>query len=536
MFCFGCGHTIQPGEAVTPNLKKRSKRMAHALSDFEPDEDYSSLPSRKIRQSTCHKFGYIRGTWKAKRAHYAPYYDKDGMLVAAHLRLKDKDMPWLGSPKNAMPFGSQVWPKTGRKIVVTEGEIDALTMSQAQQNKWPVVSIGCGAGPQVKKYIAHHLEYFNNFDEVVIMFDNDVPGRASAKAAAEVIGPKATIATLPDGMKDPNEMLQDGRVEELVQAMWRAEPYRPEGIVEMSALRDKVMQGPQTGVPWPWETLTKLTYGRRLGEVYCLGAGTGIGKTDVFTEIVSQTVTELDEPVGLFFLEQHPTETAVRVIGKLAHQRFHVPDAGWTQEELEEAWGDMEESGKVFMYDSFGVNEWEVIARRMKYLYHAEGVKHFFLDHLTALAEWKDDSRKALEVIMADIGSLVKELNCCIYLISHLATPEGKPHEEGGRVMIRHFRGSRAIGFWCHFMFGLERNQQAADPVERHTTTFRILKDRYTGQATGELFYLGYDVKTGRLFESDGKDVAWDDEDEDATNSPISCDDFKEEEGGGDEF
>src|SRR5690606_11763508 len=83
------------------------------------------------------------------------------------------------------------------------------------------------------------------------------------------------------------------------------------------------------------------------------------------------------------------------------------------------------------------------------------------------------------------------------------ATPEGKPHEEGGRVMIRHFKGSRSIGFWSHYMFGLERNQQADDPVERTTTTFRILKDRHTGRATGQTFFLGYDPKEGMLFEKE---------------------------------
>ena len=48
-------------------------------------------------------------------------------------------------------------------------------------------------------------------------------------------------------------------------------------------------------------------------------------------------------------------------------------------------------------------------------------------------------------------------------------------------------------------MFGLERDQQAEDPVVRQTTTFRILKDRYTGQATGEVLYLAYDRDTGLL-------------------------------------
>ena len=86
-------------------------------------------------------------------------------------------------------------------------------------------------------------------------------------------------------------------------------------------------------------------------------------------------------------------------------------------------------------------------------------------------------------------------------MVSHLATPMGKPHEEGGRVSIRHFKGSRAIGFWCHFMFGLERDQQAEDETERQTTTFRVLKDRYTGQATGLTFPLNYDHVTGKLYE-----------------------------------
>jgi twinkle protein len=67
--------------------------------------------------------------------------------------------------------------------------------------------------------------------------------------------------------------------------------------------------------------------------------------------------------------------------------------------------------------------------------------------------------------------------------------------------MIRHFKGSRSIGFWSFFMFGLERNQQSDDPDEQKLTVFRCLKDRYTGQSTGKTFGLSYDVETGRLFE-----------------------------------
>lgn len=50
-------------------------------------------------------------------------------------------------------------------------------------------------------------------------------------------------------------------------------------------------------------------------------------------------------------------------------------------------------------------------------------------------------------------------------------------------------------------MFGMERDQQHEDPEVASTTFFRILKDRYTGQATGKVVPLSYDPETGLLSE-----------------------------------
>jgi twinkle protein len=46
----------------------------------------------------------------------------------------------------------------------------------------------------------------------------------------------------------------------------------------------------------------------------------------------------------------------------------------------------------------------------------------------------------------------------------------------------------------------MERDQQSDDPEIRGTTLLRILKDRFTGDATGVLIYLGYDRDTGRMY------------------------------------
>jgi twinkle protein len=168
----------------------------------------------------------------------------------------------------------------------------------------------------------------------------------------------------------------------------------------------------------------------------------------------------------------------------------------------------MDRAGRLYLYNHFGAMDWDTIKARIRFMVVAQGCKHIYLDHLTALAAAADDERTELERIMSEMGSLTQELRFVLHGVSHLATPEGKPHEEGGRVMIRHFKGSRAIGFWSHFMFGMERNQQDDDPAARSTTTFRILKDRYTGQATGKTFLLGYDAEKGRLYEKDAMPFA----------------------------
>lgn len=503
--CFSCGATVQ-GNGSSHGGTVR-KRVAGLISIDEP----RAIIPRKISEETCAHFGYGYGEYKGEKVHVAPYYSADGTMVAQKIRFADKRFKVLGSLDEALPFGAQCWPKTGKKIVVTEGELDALSMSQAQGNKWPTVSIACGAGSQMKKYIAKHLDYFRGFDEVVLMFDMDQPGREAAQSAARVIGSRARIASLP--LKDANEMLVEGRVEEMINAMWRAEHYKPEGVVNLATLKNKIMEEPKLGLSWPFETLTRYTYGIRTGELYALGAGTGIGKTDFFAQTIKHLLVQHKVAVAVFSFEQSPVETAVRVAGKLVERKLHVPDGDWTTEDREAAVDRLIESGKFFLYDSFGSTDWESVKEKIEYLAHAEGVKYFFVDHLTAFAAQEDDERKALARIMSEMSELTKSLDCAIFFISHLATPEGKPHEEGGRVMIRHFKGARDIGFWSHFMFGMERAQQDADEARRSITAFRILKDRFTGESAGKVIYLGYDHKTGMLYEMDEPEPVQDEDD-----------------------
>ena len=496
--CFSCGnHTDGEGGEVI--MKEETKKDWTPLQGETPDE---GLSSRKLDARALREYGVtLARDPRLGMVQVYPYYDKNKGLVAQHLRTKDKQFPWKGNPVLAQPFGSRVRSDTGKRLVVTEGELDALAAYQMFGYTWPVWSIGCGAGPQVKKYISMHRALFRRFDDVVLCFDNDEQGQAAAEVAAEIIGHDiCRIASLPE--KDACDMLKAELTGEFKGCIYNAKRYTPDEIVTLDDIDFDTE--PEFGLDFGFASLTELSMGLRMGEIHMIGAGTAAGKTDFMLQIVRNLLRGAVN-TATFMLEQAPKETAIRLAGKFAGRPLHIPQetngvTNWTQDDRLGGILALKESvGKLYLYDSFGINEWEVLAERMRYMAHQYGVKVFILDHITALAAATKDERRELDVILAEMGGLVKELDCAIIAVSHLARPEGTSHEEGGRIQMRHMRGSHSIGMWSHYVWGLERNQQHEDPIERRTTTVRCLKDRYTGRATGKTFRIRYDHPTGML-------------------------------------
>lgn len=429
-----------------------------------------------------------------------PYRDSLGHIVGQKCKTLSKDFFVTGTLKGAGLFGQHLWgPSNTRRLIITEGELDAMSVDQALQHKWAVVSVPNGAAG-ARKALSDQLTWLNSFEEVVLCFDNDEPGEDAVRDCVSLFKPgHVSVARLP--LKDASDMLQQDQPGELVKALWNAPQYRPDGIVTISDLRAEVLRPPRKDLSWCLPTLDTYCFGRRYGDIVALGAGTGTGKTTLVLQQIGFDLTVEKVPVGIFAFEQSPAETIKRVIGMIDNKTYHIPDTGWTVEELTASMDRLQSGPPLYLYDHHGSSEWEVVRERMRYLHHAHGVRVFYLDNLTALVGGEKE-RTDLELIMKDIGALVHELGCWMLIVSHLSTPDGTPHEEGGHVAVRHFKGSRNIGFWSHPILGLERNQQADTDEERATTTLRFLKERYTGRATGKTITMTYDPDTGRYIEA----------------------------------
>lgn len=492
--CFSCGK-FTPAEASNTSKPIDSSFLKGVVQ---------AIPERKLDKETCQKYSYRVTTYQGREVHIATYRDLDGQPIFQKIRFTD-DKSFITKGKfKPLLYGMHLFKGNDKKLIITEGEIDCLSISKVVKG-YPVVSIPNGAN-NAKKAIKENLEWIEQFDEVVFCFDMDEAGQKAVKECAELLSiGKAKIMSLP--VKDANEMLKAGKESELYKATWNGQEFRPDGIVSGEALWECINKPIERGLSYPWEHLTELTYGIRPAEMIVFGAGTGMGKTEFFKEIETHLLVEHQQRIGIIHLEEQKNETVLGLMSKYASVKFHTPDAEYTEEEKRKAFDETIGTDRVFIYDGYGTTDYDTIKSIIRYMVKGKDCKYIFLDHVTALADGIESSGEVNQKtrnIISGLANLTRELGFTLFTISHLRKSDGKkPHEEGGRVHLDDMYGAAALKQWASFVFGLERNQQAEDIVERHTTTLRGLKDRYTGQALGRTIRIKFNEKTGRLLEAE---------------------------------
>ncbi len=489
-FCFVCGY--RESAAGTPAEYDAEKD--HRKPGLKPGE-YAPIRKRCLREETLQHYDYRLGV----NEQYATYYDKDGRAVAQKGRDAAKGFRWYGESKKALLFGQQC-AQGSRRIVVTEGELDAMSVGQATNLKWPAVSVANGAQGAAES-VRKSLEFLEGFEAVVFMFDEDEPGRKAALECAALLSPgKAHIATLP--LKDANEMLQAGREGDLVNAMWRAKEYRPDGIVSMDEdLWQEIIQPrAKTEALYPYAGLNAKLFGLRTGEVVTFCAGTGVGKSTACREI-AYSLSQQGERVGYVALEEHYTATLLSLMSIHLNRPLHLQGFDPEDPAVRQAYDTLRESGVEF-YDHWGSSETDVLLAKMRYMSVGLGCKWIFLDHISIVVSGLEsqNERKDIDVAMTRCASLARECKFGLVIVSHLRKGTGTSFEEGGQISLADLRGTAAIAQLSDAVVALERDQQSEDKYA--DTTVRVLKNRFAGQ-TGVCGYLDYNTETGRLMDGE---------------------------------
>ena len=492
-FCFVCntygGSSTEHGDKVSNGkLLERNSRLLQG--------SYTDLPKRRIREDTCRKFGYSTGTDSGGQPlHIAGYRDAGGRVVAQKIRRPNKHFSWLGERSECLPlFGQHLW-SAGRSIVITEGEIDCLSVAQAFSLKYPVVSLPDGA-QSAPKAIKQAYEWLCGFEKIVLCFDQDDAGQKAVQQVAEML-PVGKVLVMRLGRKDANEVLVNDGAAPITQAFWNATEWRPDGIVSGDDLWKDILNTKDVeSISYPWPSVNVRTKGLRKGELVTITAGSGIGKSSFVREVAYHLIQQ-GETVGMLMLEESTTRTALGLMGLVLNLPLHEDRSGVTEEQMRAAFSQTVGSGRLYLYDHFGSTEVDNLLNKIRYMSKALGCSWIILDHLSIVVSGLDgnDERKLIDRAMTMLRTLVQETGIGLLVVSHLRRPDGKGHEEGAQTSLSQLRGSHAIAQLSDMVIGLERNQQ--DGEKQDMTTVRVLKNRFNGN-TGETGVLLYSKTTGR--------------------------------------
>ena len=174
-----------------------------------------------------------------------------------------------------------------------------------------------------KKALAKQLEWLEKFESVVLMFDNDEAGIKAIEECVSLFQPgKAKICKLP--LKDANDMLLENRSSELVDAIWGAKVYRPDGIVDGRDLWDLIStEDTSESCDYPYQGLNDKTLGIRKGEIVTITAGSGIGKSQLCRELAYHLMLQ-EKTVGYIALEENNKRSALGFMGLYLNKPIHL--------------------------------------------------------------------------------------------------------------------------------------------------------------------------------------------------------------------
>ena len=506
-FCFSCSTWFGAGkEQVELTEEPQMEKVEIAKSDTKLAE-IDAYESRGFKERGITKpiaqFYNVRVSYNEKGeidTHYYPY--GEGEKRGYKIRKLPKSFSYTGTPGGL--FGRHLFNGGGKRLIITEGEIDALTMAQASFDRYkkhyPIIALPSASSTA---QLLENRDWIRSFQEVVLCLDNDSAGEEATKKALKIIGiDKAKIAKLP--LKDPSDVFLKFGGERLLECVWSATYWTPAGIIKKDALWDALTNYNDVhAIPYPacLEGVNLKLKGMRSGEIVLLISGTGSGKSTILREILVHLIqTEKTAKVGIISLEESPAETARKISGMALNRNpaeEEIPIA-----ELKVGFDTIFGDDRIVLLDHQGSIKDSSIVDQLEYM-ALMGCTHLMIDHITILVSEGADGltgNEAIDKIMNDLLRLTKKHPIWIGLISHLrkTSTGGRSFEQGKLPSIDDIRGSGSIKQISHDIIAFARDLTADDEQERNTIKMSVLKARYTG-LTGPIPGAWYNRKTGRL-------------------------------------
>ncbi len=448
--------------------------MARPKAYREPKKEYTRPPKPKCAPPVGRVLDYLTENRNVPRAILDVYKIAEAgnriivpfLLPGGELALaKSREASDGASPKptaaNCEPilFGWQAIPDDAREVVITEGEIDALSWAAYG---YPALSVPFGGGGGSKQqWIENEFERMERFERIYLAFDMDKPGdEAAAEIASRLGRHRCFRVKMPH--KDGNDCLVAGISKEVMQACIRdAESLDPEGLRTASAFTNNVIRlfwpepGTHTGYRTPYERLrNKLAF--RPAEFTLWSGDSGAGKSQILSDCIVDWVKQ-DSRVCLSSLEMKGEHTLKRMCKQV------VGVDRPTQEYITKAlkWLDR----GLLIYERVGKAGVDGILEVFNYARAKYGCDQFVIDSLMRLGVAGDDYTGQEKAVYRLVDWVIAN-DVHLHLVAHAK----KGDRDRGAPETRDVKGAMEIGANAFNIVAVWRNKKHEDAIEAAKT------------------------------------------------------------------
>lgn len=305
-------------------------------------------------------------------------------------------------------FGWQAVDCSAREILITEGEIDAMTWTQIG---FPSVSIPWGAGND--DWIDYEWDTLQQFDTIWLAFDDDKEGKEAVEKAARRLGLYRCLIVRIPGHKDGNAALQKGfEARDFSATIAAAKPISPQQIKSPSGFRDKVIEKfwPTGGIrPGFCSELFDHNLFLRPGETTVWTGISGHGKSALLNQLMLEAVLK-GYRVAIASMEMPGHDTMHRMICQ--SEMNTLP----TREEITTVLEWL--AGKLWIYDLMGNVSPKLVLQLMEYSFARHGVNLFLIDSLAKISIASDDY-EGQRIFLNDVCSFSRDTGTHVNLVAH---------------------------------------------------------------------------------------------------------------------
>lgn len=536
--CFSCGFTV---------LSETYKEEHGLLQEQEKEYTFQGMAEltkeahEEFKKNTTHKAGGYRGI---RDETYAYFGVRHSYEINEEINLKGQYYPityeyiLCGYKHRELPksfdkghlgrydsqcdlFGQHRFKNPTSKVcVVVGGEIDQLSAYQmlnddakARGKEYqPVVVSPVVGESSAATQIKHHYNWFDQFERIVLCFDNDAAGLKATIKAAKAL-PKGKVFVMQMALKDPNEYLKEGREKEWVNAFFKAVSYTPVGVAGSDQLYSGILENalaPRIPLPPFMHQIQKALAGGipGTGKIINLGAASGAGKTSWINEIIYHWIFNSTYQVGIVSMELDKAEYGEVLLSRHLGRKLALiedPLEKLKYLEREDIAAKAEDlfilgtAPRFYLVDDRD-GTLKQLQKTVEELIISFDCRVIVLDPLQDLLDGLSNEDQA--IFMKWQKSLKKSHGVNFFNINHLRKSQSSENagSRGSFITEEDFAGSSTIFKSADLNILIMRDKYAEDPIQRNTTKVVISKCRWTG-FTGPVGEYYYDNTTHTLWD-----------------------------------